>query len=441
MTDYRTQRSGAANTTTVTTVRGGGNCYFSSLIIPSNKLDTNIVGYVRTFHAWLSDAGAADDYRVAIYEGGADEDTITNATLLWQSDRLGPAPNTSWVNIGVPSGAAKLTGGNRYWFCIQLDTNTNTHTVTSPNNGDFATGAFQWDSAKGYLANGFPATAVAADSTVNATHSVKAAVSFDVVENLLTKPITIRVPWTKQPPAGTKIDWQNSLTRGLVGLFKARPGLLENLVTNWRLSLAGTANNGFYVTDKGGGFTTVGVADSNPHGIDTDLTTDDIVPQGSIVGIHSHYNSGQVWAFIAEAGQDGLGFRFAANYTNDNIYLEVNGSNGIHTDAIVGYSFGEAYATWSASWDTVADTQDVYTRDGKFSRTDSITNPTTYDIKLGTDVLGGTLDTDVIHFVAFWNRVLSHVEHEAFQQNPWQIFKPRTILAGDSSSEFNLVNF
>ena len=82
------------------------------------------------------------------------------------------------------------------------------------------------------------------------------------------------------------------------------------------------------------------------------------------------------------------------------------------------------------SFDTVAENQQFlhpnrYVYNG-IDTSDGNENPTLNKVVVGN---GNSNDIDVdFWFGAYWNRELTLGEKRAFQENPWQIFKPREIM-------------
>ena len=254
------------------------------------------------------------------------------------------------------------------------------------------------------------------------------------------------ISWTKQPPAGTPIDWSNPLTKGLVSAFNFQPGPIVDLVTGKRLDVythtTGTAapndvgatiDAPIYKTCRGG----MGI-DMQPRSGPTytwlrnttgifDLT--DFPEYSRLIGIADFDSSGSGNPGLWRSADNSLGNDFDIyGAADDGWWLYVNGltkHQSNNTDVI---ALGP-YENHSISYGSDGDTHAYI--DGQLKASDvnvytAFTTNTVYNLgcqHVVNKYLGGTWT-----HLYIWNKELTEGEHKALGENPWQIFKPRKVM-------------
>ena len=427
---------GALRNETSAANRGSSGCYMSSFYAPSSSVITSFVYRVQ-------DGGNDTDYRLGIYKGGTDEDEISGAKLVWDSglqsaEDLPTAGTMYWWEISLD---IELEAGELYWFVFQSGPASPTQSVVSPDHGDLNLGIFFWLAAKGYLNDGFPATAPAKDGNTNLSQSLKAYIKLAVRET--EEPvITFRKPWTEQPPAGTPIDWSNPLAKGLVfgvnynqpavaagGTLRFEAGSAEYPSTGTGRPTAISAITGDFVPDYHGslrglksstGWFKMSLPNFDPTG-GGDWSCFHLVKFHStidhmLLSIDTQADF-QIWADVNVGQLRPALYDGAATYGSD---------GSIVTDQVYSLVF-----THNDAADDV-----IFYQDGNNTISDLTFTQPNNDEMVWAGTGPGTKIANATWFATlFWDRPLTQGEVTALSQNPWQIFKPETIMvpAGDAA--------
>lgn len=233
--------------------------------------------------------------------------------------------------------------------------------------------------------------------------------------------------WTRQPPAGARVNWANPLTRNLLALVDPRSN--AELVRG--TGLVGTRKTqpalGAVATDKNGtGYLgiTPPTSASSPSAY-LDIASGDITVFAVCAQIGAATNANQLFGRFKGSS--------AANYS---VGLHTGTFNGplarlgsysyspgtaskqrlyeILPVAIVGQS-GTAYTYFRGEFvNSGAYTQTAYEYDGSGARA----------VSIGSNGYGLAM-VGVCYLGAIWNRALSATEIATLSANPWQLFAPQ----------------
>ena len=264
--------------------------------------------------------------------------------------------------------------------------------------------------------------------------------------------ITFRKPWTKQPPAGTEIDWSNPLAVGLMSAFNFQPGPVRDLVTGKLIDVY-TYTGGTAAPNNASATIDVPIYKSCAGGVGIDMATrasgtvwpwlrntTGIFDLGGtseysrVLGIADFDSSGSGNPGLWRSDDNSLGNDFdIVGATNDDWWLYVNGVTK-HMSQLDSISLGPYQVHGLRYGD--GDTQTYI--DGKWAASStnaaaSFGTGTVYNLGC-QHVINKNIGGTWTHFMV-WDRKLSAEEIRKLTVNPWQIFKPQTIMvpAGDAA--------
>ena len=279
---------------------------------------------------------------------------------------------------------------------------------------------------------------------------------YDIDEAPPIGPAVIRRPWTKQPPVGTKIDWSNPIARKLAFLWSGPHtggGYGADLISGYKVPNYGTGDDVVVGTDAKGH-----IASQVNDGASVKMLDFDSAPSFDCIGGYSWFviqrltDSSVTWR-TALALYNGTGFEdtdiiaMAYPITDVTGRAQVYGGPGgsINWDNDVPWTANDgAWHTWGVStpWSATG-TRGFF--DGKYvaSTADTLGNAAeTVDAVqlLSNDTwqeegLGG----DLLLAAVFKER-LSDAEQASLAENPWQVFKPKSIYVA-TPPERRLVGF
>lgn len=252
----------------------------------------------------------------------------------------------------------------------------------------------------------------------------------------------VKMPWTEQPPAGAKIDWNNSITEGLKVCVVPSVGFI-NLVDG----VQGTAvDDGYSRGFQNGQNSFKGDnADSTAGGVTWPLTgfADGDIQQ-TVVTLSSQ----------VQGNSEASGFRLITVVENASIYHQLTQYYGtfdatakfdcyFRDNAATNYIAGGdvplaeiennnlvfcASTVRSSTW--VRRNLNGYWAERTDATVGSNFYPTQFALGCdGTASITGTAQADDTYLGLFWGRSLSDAEIESLHKNPWQIFKPQEIYA------------
>jgi hypothetical protein len=260
-------------------------------------------------------------------------------------------------------------------------------------------------------------------------------------------PLKFSRPWTKQPPAGTGIDWGNPLSRHLLAAYVLSPDF------RCGAKYINLANPGKFDADISGthSYTAAmgGVNFNNDGSANTTTVSGglfDGVSNFSVACGAQQLSTGTDDVNVSIYGQAGGGTDFQIGNLTGSCYCRAYVNTGLAANV----EFYAAHQTqamrYIASQDTDNTTIYGYSRraDGDVqsgSQFDAdIRAPDTgrklligWDAdSLGTDGDGdpGNYIDGNLQYVFVFDIALSAAQAHGLNANPWQIFKPRTILAG-----------
>lgn len=288
---------------------------------------------------------------------------------------------------------------------------------------------------------------------------------FPVAKSSILGPAVIRKPWTKQPPAGTPIDWSNPLTKNLVGAWymAGAGGLLIDALNNRTPLRATGLNSPTLKPSKSGQMSyfqdvtaaTEASADHGRFGIDG-------VAGNSPLGFAESNECTIIYRASSSSGATG----------SERIIDKSNGANGAggyalywsnSSDQIIFYADNDATINVLSDANAISFDGTPYLCSVRFHETDSVRRSVRVDgvdVTLSSDngtfpttttpfAIGNWSRTDTntsrrfigeIDFVFVFNKSLPDAQVIELENNPWQIFKPRTITIPEPD-ELNLVMF
>lgn len=251
--------------------------------------------------------------------------------------------------------------------------------------------------------------------------------------------------WTKQPPAGTPIDWGNPITKDLVFAGPDLRGV--NMVPNSNLTGAGTWQstvNQRYPTPYGLGINnpdndTGGIEWTDEQIIDDDSSFTVLVYgnpiSGAVIGGAFNVGDGATRLGGLMVNSDETGVAAAGQF----VFLVANTATHITAGASQSTTMidGDWHVFVGQGTPGTSNVTKLW-RDGIALTLDTLTagNTTGWSTgTLSTGVWKGAEDvTDAcpvgsMVLALCWKRLLTDVEVQSISANPWQIFKPKSRFA------------
>lgn len=437
-------------------------------VIRFNNPESSTAGYIEDIELFylLNPADGANDISMSLTNAGQDyaimlvtlEDvdsfkTVGAVASAWNTGSVVAATTNITVSRAgavVISAGLHTGGGGGVWTPETSDGENIELIDLQVDTGDLGFTTFlnhmTPEPTDQYLAGGSCTTSTAGSASERGT-SVIAVEFLTFQEDKPLGPAIIKVPWTKQPPAGTKIDWNNPLTKGLISVFRPHNDGLRDVIND-------------VVMSAGAGDPSASVGVSG-RSVRLDQTTDYIVGPDNHPSLVRPANAVTVWTLshhhstmVNDANRSF--FRYERPGFWNSYGLEVNSlrefsmfvNNGSRTPVTL--PTGEFTAQpWvvSGKWSTGEDCEiNAWKLGGTARQTGTgslgtVTGPITYDgganesMYCGGDtVTGGDIDADIYLGLVF-DRKITDVEDILLAQNPWQIFKPRKIYIGKPKNQ------
>jgi hypothetical protein len=244
--------------------------------------------------------------------------------------------------------------------------------------------------------------------------------------------------WTKQPPAGAKIDWSNPITSGLKFFGSFHEGFPYEYVKQEH-GIPGSAWRGMDPVD---GVNAMTINDLDGRSNAVEFPKHDEIYNGisecTIMCFTRNRNS-TVASGQRPFGHMGTGndpfYLSLGNDGNFVIFLLTTVSNysSVPADYTTDGVDADRWALWGGTWknDTLTGRWQ-YRKDSSPTATSGVmadVDTNTDNVpRLGSANVGGTNSWNGwVAFGAFWDRALTDVEWNAMVDNPWQIFEPREI--------------
>ena len=278
-------------------------------------------------------------------------------------------------------------------------------------------------------------------------YDASAPMSVEEIEETKEEPvITFRKPWTKQPPADVGIDSANAITRGLRWITLAGQDYSRELIK-------GYAPDSFWQTGAVHRACRYGPALEHDIGsvgyaqYQNGTQGDSRLPAGSsgatwllwaTYNLDQGVSNGPIFS-NSGGGPITTGQFSTARNQNDAFTAELNTTVSNYT---AGSSVGDR--TILKGDGILAMSGGVWANDelicivNDFRSAPTATSGTIYDMASNRYAyLGWIQDQDHVSHIlmaAIWDRALSEGELQSLQTNPWQIFKPETVMvpAGDA---------
>ncbi len=247
----------------------------------------------------------------------------------------------------------------------------------------------------------------------------------------------IKVPWTKQPPAGTKLNLSHPLARGIRGVFafNEHHGQIRNLVNDsFSSSFAGDAAWDVDAEGRHVSFDGSGDYINLPDGCVPEFASSGDVDFTVIAKINKTETG--TWQGLFQntgSGSNGLIVGFQSSDLMVITYPSV-------VDLTGGSALGTGVMTLSY---VRAGSSHSFYRDGALggSTTNSSTPVTSGAGLIASTYYGGEDFGGDIYFLYIYDRALSASELTAINDNPWQIFEPQRIYVPISEALPDLARF
>ena len=243
--------------------------------------------------------------------------------------------------------------------------------------------------------------------------------------------IYTRAPWTKQPPIGTKIDWSNPLTNGLKHFYLVGPGGAWDAVTGTLFppstgGLILPAKKGWaYYNPNDNDHLEIGSPDTYPLDASNGVT---VMVMVSITTFDAAYGT------LIGSGGAADNFAIYIDPTPGDVDTYIDSfDNGPFLDISLNPDHYVCGVAWSHTGTNLISDRFGY-NDGVFqalnlSYAEATQNLNLTDLWFGQDEGFSARTAHGYYYCgAFWNRPMTSVaEQRMISENPWRVFKPRTI--------------
>ena len=254
--------------------------------------------------------------------------------------------------------------------------------------------------------------------------------------------------WTRQPLAGTKLDWSNSLTRGMALVFLPMRNEMWDVIGNVKMSATTTEGAGDPITgvDRVGRFVSLDDTDDILATAYTISAAERPSSAVSMMVIHDapacRGGTDQGSTEIASSAWIGGGHAYGLRNTNwsgtydVSFRVELAGSEaGVlcrNADGATGpiLTFGR----WDNSLNSGNALTECYDYNTRALLGTASSGPNTgtigYHASEQVFVVGGLdFNDQQSYLIIVWDRYLSDGEKNRLASNPWQIFKPKPRFA------------
>jgi hypothetical protein len=411
-----------------------------------SRRTTNATGY---YGMYVNIAGANDDISLAANGG---------SLVLWNDSAISLRTGVPFVAVGIAVGTSDARLFVKY-IDSPMQTATSSTTLTSGSGTHKVNiGQLSPDGERCYgvhMLGGFSTEAWSDNEAIEFVHNPfqifkpKVRTAFaDVPDDV--RHVPIQVPWTKQPPPGTKLDQTNKFVKDLkffcpfneegdqTNVVNGRRGesVYANGATGTKghratplgkiafIDIASTSDSGWYMWDwehipdidnvpsKFSYMMRVKPEDA-PH-----LSGGYLINQKDTSG--STINWGVFWT-----DDTGIGDLFIFRVNGTNFNLPKSSGDWRNTLMDIGFSNESGAGNLKMyAWDYATGDLEAATATG-LSAVNSSSNP----ISIGGRFENNRGFDGEMYWAAMWHRVLTEGEMREFRENPWQIFEPRTIWA------------
>ena len=251
-------------------------------------------------------------------------------------------------------------------------------------------------------------------------------------------PAVLRRPWTKQPPIGTRIDWTNPLAAGLKYFLVATPHGFYDAVsgTLYSENISSGGAGGLFIPWRGGwayknNFSEWFRCDTPSGTIDLEAAGATMLVVCELDVVRSYGSSFEAysdWAIYYNSGQNAFDTYCQNDYGNNpmipytlnvpcvqGVAMSQRGGTTIYHDRF-GMQNNTTFWEGQATSDEAATNYEVETA-GLMFGTDNESEARTIE---GWYSAG-----------AVWSRaIITPAQQRQLAENPWQVFKPKTIYIG-----------
>jgi hypothetical protein len=245
---------------------------------------------------------------------------------------------------------------------------------------------------------------------------------------------------TKQPPAGTKIDWSNPLTQGLKLTYLPGQSLHNHVDSTHTLQVAGDIHRGVGIQ---------GQVWDNPDVLNEGLGANSTLVQkadephtfGILFLPHDQPTIGNGTLFSISNDPAGLpsdaqgsSLEIGISGVSDVLLYFVQRGDDFGGSVSCGGTIPLSYTEWNTAVAVCHNSasRKLYTDTEVVSNTSSLTGTLSVLPYINLGVFWNAPEGEFDGKIAvscFWDRDLSAAEAQAFIENPWQIFEPQTIMA------------
>lgn len=238
-----------------------------------------------------------------------------------------------------------------------------------------------------------------------------------------------QVPWVAAPPASAEIDWANPITKGLLRAYWGGNEILLNH-TGRKSTFGPSVPADTYCS----------------HGI-----ANSAIVYGVTLDAAALWNSQAHYYRDTNAGypnDEGLIVRSVKRYGRVQLLARTIGETAVVVDIDVTPAGELPLGRFSVFGATINSSQHVYAYFNGIPRGSDTTTwvGSTFDPPDQGQSVWGVNDTvadpgTLVSFVYRFGRELTDAEHKSLAENPWQIFKPRTVFAlVETSAEFAITD-